>query len=288
MFVFEGSPSFGSDPASLHPISPPLPSMKSAFILFVLLAIARPHLSAFEEVEPNSSQQPNTVLTGNIITGTLPVSSFPLETDVFRIRINHRVPVTVWAKLRVVSGAAPSEVGVSLRVFSDDQYQASSYGNGQTSAAFSFHHLFWYPSDLFLQIGPASAAERYELTYVIAPIDKAGPKITFGRRYVDTPVRRVLGPNTRSVPFQLHDLNGLAKIEARAEGDYYREIGIPTRLMDVRRHLRTRFRFQHLRPIETVYIRATDQLGNVSVHSFRYKRIESRSALDGILQGGRN
>jgi hypothetical protein len=90
------------------------------------------------------------------------------------------------------------------------------------------------------------------------------------------------------VRFQVFDINAIASIEARAEGEAYREIKSGTKWSPVKVAGRTRFRFRQIRPVETVFVRAIDQLGNISVDSCRYKRIEPRGARGSTTLGGRN
>lgn len=265
--------------------------MKVLLFLSGFLALPITPLLAIEEVEPNPESQPNNVTSASVITGSMPTYSFPIpDTDTFRIRMNHKVPVTVTATIRITSGTNPASVPVTLRLFSQDSSKQSiSSGMGETSVIYSFHQLAFYPSDLFLQVSSLSftQGERYEVSYSLKEIDKNGPGITFLRIIPSGRVRNFLGPNTRSVRFQVFDMNGVESIEVRAEGETYREIDFGTKWFPVKRTERTRFRFRQIRPIETVFVRAIDQLGNISVNSHRYKRIEPRSSPGSNSLGGR-
>jgi hypothetical protein len=249
---------------------------KTRLLLAVALAGYPLLLGAFEEVEPNEESAPNIVPSGSVIRGTLNV--YPsIDRDTFLIKSRHRVPVRLTATARVTSGANPGEVPISMRIFGKQSGSSVvAYGNGKVEATIGFPYLLHQPSDLLIQMLPHTldGGERYEIVFQLEPLDLVGPRVSFGRIGLKAQVEKFLGSRTRSVPFRVYDRNQVSELWVRSEGEPYREMKVKTDLY--KRPLRTvrdRFRFRTLKKNERVFVKATDGLGNTSVHSTQYRRI---------------
>lgn len=149
---------------------------------------------------------------------------------------------------------------------------------GQTSSTVGFPHLLHQPSDLLIQILPhtLNGGERYEIVFQLEPLDLVGPKVSFNRIGLKDQVEKFLGARTRSVPIRVFDRNQVRELWVHSEGEPYREMKVKTDLY--KRPLRTvrdRFRFRTLKKHERVFVKATDGLGNTSVHSTQFRRISA-------------